>query len=89
MIDSNESADDLATVGARIFREQIEPTLGPDAHGRFVVIDVESGDYEIADSDIEATQRLAQGRPSRRFFGVRVGHRAAYRFGSGMISSGQ
>ena len=50
-------------------------TLEP---GSFVVIDVESGDYEVADGDAVATRRLLTRRPEAVTYAVRVGYRAAY-----------
>lgn len=55
---SNASA-----VGRAIYREKIHPTLGPEHRGKVVVIDVKSGDYEIADRHITAARRLRKRRP--------------------------
>ena len=46
--------------------------------GNFVVIDVESGDYEIDAGDAVATRRLLDRRPTAVTYGIRIGHRAAY-----------
>jgi hypothetical protein len=82
MISQATHHNDISMLGQRIYREQIEPTLSADDKGRFVVIDVDSGDYEIADRDIEATMELMKRRQPGRFYGLRVGYNAAYRLGT-------
>ena len=55
--------EDTAAIGRAIYREKIRPTLGPEYKGKVVVIDVKSGDYEIADRHFEAAKRLRQRHP--------------------------
>ena len=69
---------EVAARGEAIYREEIQPRVQPIEKGTFVVIDVETGDYEIDARDAAATRRLLQRRPSAVTYGVRVGHRAAY-----------
>ena len=55
--------EDAPAIGRAIYREKIHPTLGPEHKGKIVVIDVKSGDYEIADRHITAARRLRKRRP--------------------------
>ena len=48
----------VASRGRRIYRRKIQRIVDPAETGRFVVIDVKSGDYEVADRDADATFRL-------------------------------
>ena len=59
----NKSGGDAAAVGSAIYQEKILPTLGPEHKGKVVVIDVNSGDYEIADKSLTATLRLLERQP--------------------------
>ena len=70
--------DDIVGRGDAIFREQIEPHIGHVKKGMFVVIDVESGDYEIGERDGEATWRLMERRPEAMTHAVRIGYPTAY-----------
>ena len=69
---------EISAQGEAIYREQIQSKVLPTEKGKFVVIDVETGDYEIDTGDAAATRRLLERRPSAVTYGVRVGHRAAY-----------
>ena len=55
--------DNAPAIGRAIYHEKIHPTLGPEHKGKVVVIDVKSGDYEIADRHITAARQLRKRRP--------------------------
>ena len=69
---------DVAARGEAIYRNQIKPQIESVEKGSFVVIDIQTGDYEIDAGDAAATRRLLNRRPTAITYGVRVGHRAAY-----------
>ena len=69
---------EVTALGEAIYEKQIRTRIGPVEKGTFVVIDVESGDYEVDARDATATRRLLKRRPDAVTYGVRVGHRAAY-----------
>ena len=74
---------EIKALGESIYRKQVQSRIGPVVKGTFVVIDVETGDYEIDARDAAATRRLLERRPDAVTYGVRVGHRAAYRHAGG------
>jgi hypothetical protein len=74
---------EITARGEAIYRELIGSQIGPVEKGTFVVIDVDSGDYEIDARDATATRRLLKRKPAAVTYGVRVGHRAAYSHVSG------
>jgi hypothetical protein len=47
-------------------------------------MDIESGDYEVHEDDSTASRRLLSRHPDGVLYGVRIGHRAAYRLGAHM-----
>lgn len=69
---------EITALGEAIYREQVQHQVGPVKTGTFVVIDVETGDYEIDERDATATRRLLERRPNAVTYGLRVGYRAAY-----------
>lgn len=70
---------EITALGESIYKEQVQTRIGPVENGAFVVIDVETGDYEIDARDAAATRRLLNRRPDAVTYGVRAGHHAAYR----------
>jgi hypothetical protein len=50
-----------------------------------IIIDVESGDYEIGDdTGIEASRRLQARHPGTILYGLRIGYKSAVSFGGGL-----
>ena len=72
---------EVSALGEVIYREKIRSRVEPHERGKFVVIDVETGDYELDANDATATKRLQKRRPEAVIYGLRVGYRAAYSFG--------
>ncbi len=82
------SGEEFARRGNRLFEERVLPQIDDpeaDAH-KFVAIDIETGDYEVSESEIksaEATRRLLERRPEAmgRVWLRRVGSESAHRIG--------
>ena len=73
----------IGSRGRAIYRKKIRHLVEPHEHGRIVVIDVNSGDYEVADRDADATARLVARHPDAVTWAERVGYPAVYRMGGG------
>ena len=58
--------------------QRIGRMVYPQHKGRMLVMDLESGDYEIDDREIIASERLWERRPDAITLSIRVGYRAAY-----------
>ena len=71
----------IGVAAKKIYQEKIRPLMTEDDIGKFVSIDVNSGEYEIDEDASEARKRLRQRRPDSLRFGMRVGYSAAYFFG--------
>ena len=78
------SRDEVCERGAAIYAAQIKARVEPQENGKFIVIDIESGDYEIAEDMLDASHRLRERRPDSIRFGGMVGYAAAYQLGGGM-----
>ena len=74
--------EDTPAIGRAIYHEKIRPTLGPEYKGKIVVIDVKSGDYEIAENSLTASLRLRKRRPDAFTWAERVGYPAVHHMGS-------
>jgi hypothetical protein len=62
----------------RVLRDQLEP----EHNGKFLALDVETGDYELGDSQLEALDRAEARHPDSVFYILRVGYRTAARIGA-------
>lgn len=86
MAERSFAPGEIAIRGEAIYRERIHKLVDPVERGSFVVIDVETSDYQVDASDVIATRRLLNRCPSAMTYAVRVGHVAAYRHSGGSRS---
>lgn len=54
-------------------RSEIET---PENIGKLIVMEVESGDYEIDDRGIETSRRLQSRHPNATLYALRIGYKA-------------
>lgn len=73
------SPEEVARLGAEAFDRHVRPALRPEDDGKFVAIDIGTGDYELDEDDYTAITRLRSRRPSAEVWLGRVGQPAAYR----------
>ena len=73
--------EEIAARGEAIYDRDIRPKVEGTHDGKFLVLDIETGEYEIADKDITATKRALNKRSEAVLYGLRIGRRAAYRLG--------
>lgn len=83
---------DYAEVGRRgeeIYASNIRSIVEPQHTGEFVVIDIDTGEYELDPSEVAAVRRMASRRPDGRRYIKRVGYVAAHRLGGRFLSGQQ
>jgi len=73
--------EEIAQRGRDIYDREIRPQVESENMGRFLVVDVLSAAFEIGDSDRAASDQLKARKPDAIIYGLRIGHRAAYRIG--------
>ena len=73
--------NEVAVKGKKYYDEKLKQILEPDHFGEFISIDVESGEYFLGKTDIEAIKKGSEVFPGKKLFLVRVGSQAAYKIG--------
>lgn len=77
--DRKRSLDEVARSGTEMFQRQIRPMLRPEDDGKFVALDVDSGDYELNEDDYTAIMQLRARRPTAEIWLERAGEATAYK----------
>ena len=72
---------EIAARGEKIYQERIKSLVYPAEKGKYLTIDVESGDYELDEDALTSFQRLRQRRPAAVSFGMKVGYVASLHLG--------
>ena len=78
---SDKTSETIAVRGEALYQQNIRDKVESMHKGKFLVIDIETGDYAIADEDLVATDSLLAKRPDATIYGLRIGFPAAYRIG--------
>ena len=73
------SKEEFGRRGDEIYDREISPHVGPGDEGKFVVIDIETGAYEIDRDELAASDRLLTRRLDAQMWTRRVGSRYARR----------
>jgi len=70
---------------ARKLYERLRPEVETnDNIGKFIVMEVESGDYEIDEQGIESSHRLQSRHPDAVLYALRIGYKTAVSFCGGL-----
>ena len=73
--------EELARRGDAMYDSAVRPHLSADDDGKFVAVDIETGAFEMAATELEACDRLGARVPAAQIWLVRVGSAYVYRFG--------
>jgi hypothetical protein len=75
------SKEEFARRGDEIYERDIRPRVEAGDEGKFVVVDIDTGAYEIDEDELAASDRLIARNSDAQLWVMRVGSRYARRFG--------
>ena len=80
------SREDIGRRGEELYRQSIRQQVQTqDNIGKMVIIDVDTGDYEVGDEmGIEAALKLQSKRKDAALYGIRIGYNVAAALGGVM-----
>jgi len=81
MLHPKYSSEEIAQRGQAIYDQQIRAHVETAHRGKFLVLSVETGEYEIDRDELAALQRAKAKNPDGAFYILRIGATAAYRLG--------
>jgi hypothetical protein len=62
--EARPSHEEMQRIADEVFRRDVEPILTEEDKGKYLLIDVYSGDYEIDADQVTAYNRLKERRPN-------------------------
>jgi hypothetical protein len=84
------NGEEIGRRGQEIYESRLRALLEAGENiGKIVSIDIESGDYEIADDLLIAGQCLQERRPDAKMYGKRIGYNAVYAVGGSLVRTAQ
>ena len=82
---SRYSAEEIGRIGEDIYHRDIRSHVMPQHKGEFLVLDIETGDYEVGTDDLATEKRLRARHPNGVLYGMRVGYTSAYTLAGRMV----
>jgi hypothetical protein len=76
------SPEEFASKGTQLYRQTVLPTLGIESDGKIVAIDIETGEFELADTTLSAAAKMFERLPAAQLWFERVGAQSVHRFNS-------
>ncbi|MBI2172025.1 MAG: hypothetical protein HYU30_08430 [Chloroflexi bacterium] len=75
------SKEEFSRRGEEFYDRKVRPHIVEGDKGKFVAIDIETGDYEIDADELAASDRLLEHHHNAQVWLIRVGSRYVRRFG--------
>ncbi|MBW4583565.1 MAG: hypothetical protein KME42_28725 [Tildeniella nuda ZEHNDER 1965/U140] len=83
------SKEELARRGQELYESGTRQQVDAGNEGKMVAIDIEISGFDVDETVIAATDRLFERNPDAQPWGIRIGHRAVYHFGSRSLKKNQ
>ena len=76
---------EIAHKGEEIYATRLRDILEKNCIGQVVIIDIETGEYEIGSDSLAANNRALAKNPGAALYGIRIGSRFIYKFGGSSL----
>ena len=70
--------EEYARLGKEVYARQVRPRLTPADDGKYVAVDIDTGEYEVDADDYQAAARLRARLPLAQTWLERAGHPTTY-----------
>jgi hypothetical protein len=81
ILEPRYSMEEFARRGEEIYRRDIRPQLQAEHLGKFIVIDIETGLWEMDPDGLTASERLLSRNPTAQMWLKRAGYETAHSIG--------
>src|SRR5689334_351342 len=78
------SGEEVERRGQELYEREIRSKVENENEGKIIAIDIETGDYEIADDNLAAARRLLDRHPGAAIWALRIGYNAVQSLGGSL-----
>lgn len=75
------STHEIVERGKALYEQRIRPVVEAENSGKFLVMDISTGEYTLGDSHLAASDLAAARFPGAPLFAMRIGHVTLGRIG--------
>jgi hypothetical protein len=80
--------EEIGRIGEEIYQTKLRAVVEPDNIGKYLSIDVLSGDYEISANRLDNWDRMEMRHPDAILYTVRIGYNAVVSMGGQIRRTG-
>ena len=81
------TGDEIVRLGEAVYDRSIRSEVEAGNKGKFLVINVETGEYEMDEDDLVASKRAKNRFPEAPLFAMRVGFSTTYNLGARLAAT--
>ncbi len=81
------TSEEIVERGEALYNQQIRDEVETGNEGKFLVLDIETGAYEVDEDELAAVQRAKAKNPDAVLYILRIGYATAYRLGGQVVPS--
>ncbi len=81
------TSEEIVERGEALYNQQIRAEVETGNEGKFLVLDIETGAYEMDEDELAAAQRAKANNPNAVLYIMRIGYATAYRLGGQAVPS--
>ncbi|MCZ6678370.1 MAG: hypothetical protein O7E52_14105 [Candidatus Poribacteria bacterium] len=79
------ATEEIAARAKALYEQEIRAKVEPNNKGKYIVIDIETGEYEIDENHFAGSRRAAEKHPGGARFAMRIGYQAMGRIGAKFV----
>jgi len=76
------TSEEIVQRGQTLYDQQVRAQVEATHKGKYLVLDIETGEYEMDTSEVAALKRAKAKNPGAALYILRVGYSTAYRVGN-------
>ncbi|MFB3133689.1 MAG: hypothetical protein ACE10K_14320 [Rhodothermales bacterium] len=81
------TSKEIVERGEALYNQQIRAEVETGNEGKFLVLDIETGAYEVDEDELAAVQRAKANNSNAVLYIMRIGYATAYRLGGQAVPS--
>lgn len=83
------TSSEIVQRGQTLYDQQIRAKIDPSDKGKFLILDIETGEYEIDADELTALRRAKAKNPDAPLYILRIGYATAYQLGGKRVVTGR
>ncbi len=83
---NQQERDEICRRGQELYEQTIRANVEVENKGRYLVLNVETGDYAIGDEYLNLSHEVRARNPDGYLFGLRIGYPTLARIGYGVAA---